>query len=438
MEATVQIGSQEPSRSANAGLQRIVMSSVIGTAVEWYDFAIYGTATALVFNKLFFPTRGASLSTIVAVATYGVGFLARPVGAAIFGHYGDKIGRKAMLAATIIIMGVGTFLIGLLPTYGQIGVAAPLLLVCLRLLQGIGLGGEWGGAVLMVVENAATRSRGLLGSMVQIGFPVGVLAAVGMFALVSKLPEQELMSWGWRVPFLISILLVGVGLYIRLSLVETPVFRQLKLRDKVATLPVMEILSRHRRPFFIAIGLKISEIAYFSIASVFSISYVTGHLGLPRSLILNAVLLSSVVALVSIPTFGWLADKLGRKPMFIAGCVFSIAFAFPLFWMLDTKNSTIITLAVVLAINLGQMVGFSIGAPWYSELFPARLRYSGCSLGFQIGAALSGGLTPVIAASLMAQSGGATWPISVYLIGCACITLLATIAAPETSGKELT
>jgi len=288
------------------------------------------------------------------------------------------------------------------------------------------------------VENAATRSRGLLGSMVQIGFPVGVLAAVGMFALVSKLPEQELMSWGWRVPFLISILLVGVGLYIRLSLVETPVFRQLKLRDKVATLPVMEILSRHRRPFFIAIGLKISEIAYFSIASVFSISYVTGHLGLPRSLILNAVLLSSVVAMVSIPTFGRLADKLGRKPMFIAGCVFSIAFAFPLFWMLDTKNSTIITLAVVLAINLGQMVGFSIGAPWYSELFPARLRYSGCSLGFQIGAALSGGLTPVIAASLMAQSGGATWPISVYLIGCACITLLATIAAPETSGKELT
>jgi MHS family shikimate/dehydroshikimate transporter-like MFS transporter len=438
MEATVQIGSQVPSRSASAGLPRIVLSSVIGTAVEWYDFAIYGTATALVFNKLFFPTRGASLSTIVAFATYGVGFFARPVGAAIFGHFGDKIGRKAMLAATIIIMGVGTFLIGLLPTYGQIGVAAPLLLVCLRLLQGIGLGGEWGGAVLMVVENAATRSRGLLGSMVQIGFPIGVLAAVGMFSLVSKLPEQELMSWGWRVPFLISILLVGVGLYIRLSLAETPVFRQLKLRDEVATIPVMEILSRHRRPFFIAIGLKISEIAYFSIASVFSISYVTGHLGLPRSLILNAVLMSSAVALVSIPTFGWLADKLGRKTMFIAGCVFSIAFAFPLFWLLDTKDSTIITLAVVIAINLGQMVGFSIGAPWYSELFPARLRYSGCSLGFQIGAALSGGLTPVIAASLMAQSGGATWPISIYLIGCACITLVATIAAPETSGKELT
>jgi MFS transporter, MHS family, shikimate and dehydroshikimate transport protein len=438
MEATAQFGSQATSPSPSASLRRIALSSIIGTAVEWYDFAIYATATALVFNKLFFPTSVASLSTIVAFATYGVGFFARPIGAAIFGHYGDKIGRKAMLAATIIIMGVGTFLIGMLPTYRQIGVAAPLLLVCLRLLQGIGLGGEWGGAVLMVVENAATRYRGLFGSMVQIGNPIGVLAAVGIFALVSKLPEQELMSWGWRIPFLVSILLVGVGLYIRLSLAETPVFRQLKLKDEVAAIPIMEILSQHRRPFFIAIGLKISEIAYFSIASVFAISYVTGDLGLPRSLILNAVLMSSAVALLSIPTFGWLADQLGRKTMFIASCLFSIAFAFPLFWLLDTKDSTIITLAVVIAINLGQMVGFSIGAAWYSELFPARLRYSGASLGFQIGAALSGGLTPVIAASLMAQSGGATWPISVYLIGCACITLAATIAAPETSRKELT
>jgi MFS transporter, MHS family, shikimate and dehydroshikimate transport protein len=337
----------------------------------------------------------ASLSTIVAFATYAVGFFARPVGAAIFGHYGDKIGRKAMLAATIIIMGVGTFLIGLLPTYGQIGIAAPLLLVLLRLLQGIGLGGEWGGAVLMVVENAPTRHRGLLGSMVQIGNPIGVLTSVGVFALVSKLPEPELMSWGWRIPFLISIFLVGVGLYIRLSLAETPVFRQMKLKDEVVAVPIIEILSHHRRPFFTAVGLKISEIAYFSIASVFVISYATGQLGLPRSLILNAVLLSAAVALVSIPTFGWLADKLGRKTMFTASCLFSIAFAFPLFWLLDTKDSTIITLTVVVAISFGQMVGFAIGAPWYSELFPARLRYSGASLGFQMGAALSGGLTPV-------------------------------------------
>lgn len=437
MEATTRIDPQAPSRMASGVLWRILLSSVIGTAVEWYDFAIYGFATALVFNALFFPTRGASVGSIAAFATYGVGFFARPIGAAIFGHYGDKRGRKAMLAATIIIMGVGTFLIGLLSTYGQIGIAAPVLLVCLRLLQGIGLGGEWGGAVLMVVENASTRYRGLLGSIVQIGNPVGVLAAVGIFAVVSKLPEQELMSWGWRVPFLISILLVSVGMYIRLNLAETPVFQQLKSRDEVVTVPILEILTRYRRPFFVAIGLKISEIAYYSIAGVFVISYVTGQLGLPRDLIINAVLVSSAVALLSIPAFGWLADRLGRKTLFLASCVFSIAFAFPLFRLLDTKDPAIITLAVVIAINLGQMVGFSIGAPWYSELFPARLRYSGVSLGFQIGAALSGGLTPVIAASLMAQRSGATWPISVYLIGCACITAVAAIAAPETAGKEL-
>jgi MHS family shikimate/dehydroshikimate transporter-like MFS transporter len=274
--------------------------------------------------------------------------------------------------------------------------------------------------------------------MVQIGNPIGVLAAAGIFALVSKLPDQELMSWGWRIPFLISIFLVGIGLYVRLSLVETPVFRQLKLHDNIAAIPVMEILTKHRRPFLTAIGLKISEIAYFSIASIFAISYVTGHLGLPRSLILHSVQTSAAVALISIPIFGWLADKLGRRMMFIASCLFSIAFAFPLFWLLDTKDSTIITLTIVVAVSFGQMVGFGVGAPWYSELFPSRLRYSGASLGFQIGAALSGGLTPVIAASLMTWSGGATWPISIYLIGCACITLTAAITAPETARTELT
>ena len=437
MDVTAAFGSpaiEEPSVS----LRRIVLSSIIGTAVEWYDFMIYATATALVFNKLFFPASAASLSTIVAFGTYAVGFFARPVGAAIFGHYGDKIGRKAMLAATIIIMGVGTFMIGLLPTYSQIGVTAPLLLLCLRFLQGIGLGGEWGGAVLMVVENAPARYRGLLGSMVQMGYPIGVLAAVGMFNLVTILPEAELMAWGWRVPFLVSILLVGVGLYIRMTLVETPVFRQLQRANHVVRMPIMEILTHHRRPFFTAIGLKVSEISYASIAGVFVISYATTQLGLPRSLILNAVLTSAAVALVSIPTFGWLADKLGRKTMFIGSSLFCTAFAFPMFWLLGTKDPMVITFTVVAAISFGQMVGFGIGAPWYSELFPARLRYSGASLGFQIGAALSGGLTPLIAAALMAWSGGATWPISVYLIACACITLTATIFAPETARTELT
>jgi MFS transporter, MHS family, shikimate and dehydroshikimate transport protein len=418
-------------------IKRIVVSSILGTAVEWYDFLIYGIASALVFNKLFFPLSNPALGTIAAFGTYGVGFLARPLGAAIFGHFGDRVGRKAMLAMTIVIMGCGTFLVGLLPTYSQIGILAPVLLVLLRLLQGIGLGGEWGGAVLMVVENAPTKSRGLLGSMVQLGYPIGNLAAIGALALLSQLPEADLLAWGWRIPFLISILLAGVGLYIRIQLEETPAFREIEAKKATARLPLVEVVTEHRRSFFTAVGLKLSEISYVSIAGIFAITYVTGKLGMPRSVILNAILASAVVALIAIPAFGWLSDRIGRKTMFYASCTFAIAFAFPMFVLMNTKDPTIITLTIIAAIIFGQIVGFSVGAPWYSELFSARLRYSGASLGFQIGAAISGGLTPFAAATFMAWTGGATWPISVYLIVLALVTIVATMAAPETAGKPL-
>jgi MFS transporter, MHS family, shikimate and dehydroshikimate transport protein len=379
-----------------------------------------------------------ALGTIAAFGTYGVGYLARPLGAAIFGHFGDRVGRKAMLAMTITIMGLGTFLVGLLPTYDQIGIAAPILLVLLRLLQGIGLGGEWGGAVLMVVENAPTRNRGLLGSMVQIGYPVGNLSAIGVFAVLSQVPESDFLGWAWRIPFLISIVLVGVGLYIiRMQLEETPVFRDIKAKRGVAKLPLVEVLTRHRRSFFTAVGLKLSEISYATIAGVFAISYVTGTLAMPRSVILNAILLSALVAFVAIPLFGWLSDKIGRKTMFYASCLFAMGFAFPMFWLLDTKDSLTIATTIVAAITFGQMIGFGVGAPWYSELFAPPLRYSGASLGFQIGAAIAGGLTPFAAATFMAWTGGATWPISVYLIVLAVISFVATMAAPETAGKPL-
>jgi MFS transporter, MHS family, shikimate and dehydroshikimate transport protein len=425
------------SQATNATeVKRAIVSSVIGTAVEWYDFLIYGLAAALVFNKLFFPLSDPALGTIAAFGTYAVGFLARPLGAAIFGHFGDRVGRKAMLAMTIVIMGLGTFLIGLLPTYGQIGIAAPVLLVLLRLLQGIGLGGEWGGAVLMVIENSPARNRGLLGSVVQMGWPIGNLAAIGMFAALSKVPESDFLGWAWRIPFLVSIVLVGVGLYIRLQLVETPVFRELEARKAVAKVPLVEILARHRRAFFTAIGLKLSEVTYAIVAGVFAVSYVTGNLSMPRSVIINAIFLAAVVALVMIPLFGWLSDRIGRKAMFYASCVFSMAFAFPLFWLLDTKDPLTITLAIVAAITFGQMIGFAVGPAWYSELFTARLRYSGASLGFQIGAAIAG-LTPFAATALMAWTGGATWPISVFLIVVAAITCLATWVAPETSRNVL-
>jgi MHS family shikimate/dehydroshikimate transporter-like MFS transporter len=421
----------------DAAMRKIVWSSVIGTAVEWYDFLIYGAATALVFNKVFFAAGDPALATIAAFGTYAVGFLARPLGAAIFGHYGDRVGRKAMLAITIMVMGLGTFAIGLLPTYAQIGIAAPILLIALRFLQGIGLGGEWGGAVLMVVENCPTHKRGFLGSMVQVGNPVGNLAAIGMFALVSQLPEEDFMSYGWRIPFLISILLVGVGLWIRMSMEETPAFRAIKAKNEVARMPIVDIFKYHRRPFFTAVGLKISEIAYASIAGVFIMSYATSKLGLSRGLVLNGAFIASFVALFSIPFFGWLSDKVGRKTMFYASCAFCAAFAFPMFWLLDTRDPTIVILTIVVAISFGQMVMFGIGAPWYSELFTAKLRYSGASLGFQVGAAISGGLSPLIAASLMTWAG-ATWPVSIFLIVCACITAIATSFAPEMANKELT
>ena len=426
-----------PTRLTAPGMQRIVWSSIIGTAVEWYDFLIYATATALVFNKLFFPVSSdPALGTIISFGTYGVGFFARPFGAAIFGHFGDRVGRKAMLAATISIMGVGTFLIGLLPTYGQIGIAAPVLLVVLRLLQGIGLGGEWGGAVLMVVESAPVRHRGLLGSMVQLGNPIGNLAAIGVFALVSQLPEATFLAWGWRIPFLISIFLVGVGLWIRLTLEETPVFRALQAERSVATLPIAEVFGASRKPFLIAVGLKISEIAWASIAGVFVLSYGTATLGLARTALLNDLLVANVVALAAIPLFGHLSDRFGRKTMCYVSCTFAILFAFPLFSLLNTRDPWAVGAAMVAGITFGQMMMFGIGAPWYSELFPARLRYSGASLGFQIGAALSGGLSPVIAAYLFFKLG-ATWPISLFLILCAAITLGAALAAPETARREI-
>jgi len=418
-------------------MKRVVLSSIIGTTVEWYDFLIYATASALVFTKLFFPSSNPGLSAIASFSTLGVGYFARPMGAAVFGHFGDRFGRKTMLATTIAIMGLGTFLIGLLPTYEQIGVGAPVLLVLLRLLQGVGLGGEWGGAVLMVVENAKSQNRGLLGSIVQLGYPLGTLSAVGVFALLSQMSEADFLGWAWRIPFLISIFLAGVGLYIRLQLQETPVFRELQAKDKVAKLPVVEVLTKEPRAFLTAVGLKLSEISYALIAGVFAINYLTVRLAMPRSVILNAVFVSSVVALLAIPLFGLISDRVGRKAMFYAGTVFAMAFAFPFFWLLGTKDPLIITLTIVAAITFGQMIGFAVGAPWYTELFAAPVRYSGASLGFQIGAAISGGLTPFAAAIFLTWTDGATWPISIYLIALGLVTLCASICAPETAGRPM-
>jgi MFS transporter, MHS family, shikimate and dehydroshikimate transport protein len=423
-----------PSRAQSMKL--IVWASVLGTMIEWYDFLIYGTAAALIFNKLFFPTFDPLVGTLAAFGSYAVGFVARPLGGAIFGHFGDRLGRKAMLMSTMMIMGAGTFLIGCLPSYASAGIWAPILLVALRLLQGVGIGGEWGGAVLMVIEHAEPRRRGFFGSLVQVGFPLGIATSIGMFALVACLPEAELLSWGWRIPFLLSLALVFVGMFVRLRLAETPAFRNVQAHHAVAKAPLLEVVLRHPRAFFVAVGMKISEVAWVYVLTVFCLVYATTILHLPRSTILQSVFYAALLEIVTIPLFGWLSDKFGRRPMYIGGAIASAACAFPLFWLLDTRDPTIVTVTIAVALSVTHGTMFGPQASYMPELFGTNIRYSGASLGCQISAALSGGFAPIIATSLFAWGGG-TWAISVYLIALAGITLASVVVTRETAFDDL-
>ena len=423
-------------RASPANLRHIVLASVLGTTVEWYDFLIYGVGAALVFNKLFFPSFDPLVGTLAAFGSYAVGFVARPLGGAIFGHYGDRLGRKAMLTLTMIIMGGGTFLIGLLPTYEQIGIFAPILLIFLRLLQGIGIGGEWGGAVLMVIESGDPKKRGFLGSLVQVGFPLGMVLATIVFAAVSKLPESDFLAWGWRVPFLISFLLVGVGMFVRLKLVETPKFREVRDHDEVLEMPILDVLRRDWKNFLIAVGLKLTEVAWVYILTVFIVFYAASRLGLSRSIILDAVLYAALLELITIPLFGILSDKVGRKPMYAAGAILSALLAFPLFTLLDTRDTLTITLTIAVVMSFTHGLMFGPQAAFLPELFGTKVRYSGASLGCQVSAAISGGFAPLIATGLLTWDGGTRF-ISLYLVSLAAVTLLAVIASKETAFRDL-
>ncbi|KAA0121987.1 MFS transporter [Methylobacterium sp. P1-11] len=417
-------------------MRQIILASMLGTIIEWYDFLIYGTAAALVFNKLFFPGLDPVAGTLAAFASYAVGFVARPLGGAIFGHYGDRLGRKGMLTLTMLIMGVGTFLIGCLPTYAQIGLWAPALLVALRLLQGIGIGGEWGGAVLMVIEHAPEHRRGLYGSLVQVGFPLGIAASTATFLWLTSLPEADFLSWGWRLPFLASALLIGIGLFVRLRLVETPAFARIKEEAAVAHMPLLDVITKQPRTFLIAVGLKVSEVAWVYILTVFSIVYATKTLDLPRSLILNAILLAAALELVTMPLFGWLSDKIGRRPMYFAGSAVSAACALVLFGLLDTRDPTIVVVTIAVIMSLTHAMMFGPQAAFMPELFGTRTRYSGASLGCQVAAAISGGFAPIIATGLLAWAG-ATWPIALYLIALAVVSFVATMVAAETRHLDI-
>jgi MFS transporter, MHS family, shikimate and dehydroshikimate transport protein len=421
---------------ARSRMNSIVFASCFGTIIEWYDFLIYATAATLVFNKAFFPTFDPLASTLAALGTYAVGFLGRPLGGALFGHFGDRLGRKSMLVLTLFIMGLSTFCIGLLPTYASIGVLAPILLIVLRIVQGVGLGGEWGGASLTVLEHAPAEERGFYASFVQIGFPIGLVLASLVFALVTKLPDADFASYGWRIPFLISIVLLGVGTFVRARVPETPVFERLKKRDGLSRNPVGEAVGKNTRTFLIAVGLKLSEVSWVYLLTVFVVGYATTRLGLPKPMMLDAVMYAALLELVSLPLFGWLSDRIGRRPLYILGALFTIAFAFPLFWMVESKSTALIFAAVMIAMNFGHGMMFGPESAYFPELFGSRVRYSGASIGFQVSAAIGGGFAPIFATAMAGYFGGTTG-VSIMMIVLALITLAAALAARETRGSPL-
>jgi MFS transporter, MHS family, shikimate and dehydroshikimate transport protein len=419
-----------------SSVTRVIAASFIGTAIEWYDFFLYGTAAALVFNRLFFPTSDPINGTMAAFGTYAVGFIARPFGGVLFGHFGDRFGRKSALVTTLMIVGLSTFCMGLLPTYDSAGVLAPVLLVVLRFVQGLGVGGEWAGAVLMVAERGNPRWRGFFASWVQAGAPVGLLLATAAFGLVSLLPEGEFLTWGWRVPFLLGVVLTGVGLFLRLKVLESPLFEKLAKEKPTPGLPLLEVLRRHPRNVLLAMGARIAENGFYYFFTVFGLSYGTQHLGLPRAMLLDGVLIAAGVHLIATPMFGALSDVVGRKPVYLGGAIFLALFAFPFFWLVGTRTTEWVWLAIVVGM-LGHAAMYGPQAAFLSELFGTRVRYTGASLGYQLAAPLSGGVAPLIAMGLLSWSGGEPWPVGAYLVGMALVTIVAVLLAAETRGRDL-
>jgi metabolite-proton symporter len=416
-------------------IRLVAFASLIGTTIEWYDFFLYGAAAALVFNKLYFPTFDPLTGTLAAFGTYAVGFMARPIGGIVMGHYGDRIGRKSMLVLTLLVMGIATFTIGLLPTYAQIGPWAAVLLVVMRVAQGFGVGGEWGGAVLMAVEHAPPGRRGFYGSWPQIGVPAGLVLSTLLFNLVSRLPQDQFLAWGWRVPFLLSIVLVGVGLIIRLRIMETPAFERMKEMRVEVRQPVMEVVRQYPKEVVLAAGTRIVENGAFYLYTVFLLVYVTERVGLSRNVILNAMLAASVIELFVIPAFGALTDRIGRRPVFLFGAVFTGLFAFPMFWMLDTGSRVMVWVVMFCALLLSHAPTYAPQGAFLPELFGTRVRYSGASLGAQLASVVAGGLSPFIATALMARYGRSA--IALYIVAMSVITIASVLAASETRDVDV-
>ncbi|MGB8081919.1 MAG: MFS transporter, partial [Pseudolabrys sp.] len=402
-----------------------------------YDFFLFGVVTPLVFNKLFFPNFDPLVGTLLAYTTFFVGFISRPIGGIIFGHYGDRIGRKTVLVLTILIMGVATFLIGLLPTYATVGIWAPVMLLFLRIFQGIGIGGEWGGAVLMAVEHSPAGRRGFYGSWPQIGVPAGLLLSSGMVYLLSYLPEADFFSWGWRIAFLISAVLVAVGLYIRLKIMETPAFTRIQESDKVVHVPFFELWRTHGKNTLLGLGARYIEGVTFNIFGVFVVGYLAGTLGLPRQTALAGVMIASAIMIVMLPIYGNLSDRIGRRRMFgVAGILIGIL-SFPAFWLMQTKEPLLVWIAIAVPFAFVYPAVYGPQAALFSELFDTRVRYTGISFVYQFSGIYASGLTPIIATALLPMGGNKPWLICLYVLAVSIVSALSVFAMTEAHKRDM-
>ena len=409
------------------------IASLMGTTIEWYDYFLYGTAAALIFNKIFFPTFDPITGTLAAFATYSVGFFARPLGGIIFGHFGDRVGRKSMLLITLFLMGIPTILIGLIPSYDSIGYWAAVLLVCMRFLQGIAVGGEWGGAVLMAVEHAPEGKKGFFGSLPQVGVAPGLILSSLAMGAVATLPEEDMLSWGWRVPFLASVVLLLIGWFIRVKVAESPDFQNMEKQGEKVDVPVKVVLKKYPREVFVVIGCRLAEVTWFYTVVTFALAYATGTLGIQRGVMLDATIWGAVAALFTMPFFGVLGDKIGYLVVFILGALGIIFYAPMFFTLLQTGASATVSWAMILAVGLIYGCLYGPQGSLFSSQFPPEVRYSGISMAVQVSGAIGGGLAPLIATSLLAYGDGNPKYIVWYL---SALGIIAAVSAVFMRGQD--
>ena len=431
------LGESVTDTTSPARLRHVLLSAGIGSALEWYDFYIYGLASALIFGPLFFPSFDATAGTLASFATFAVGFLARPFGGLFFGHFGDRWGRKPMLVATLLLVGGSTFAIGLLPTYAQVGVWAPILLLFLRLCQGFGAGAEYGGAVVMAVEFAPPGKRGLYGAFAPMGTQVGSALAGGAFWLVGNMAKDSMLTWGWRIPFLVSIVLLGLGVYIRAKVSETPVFQAARARHPPLKLPALEAVRRSPRNFLVVVGARLAENALGYLYPVFGVSYLINNLHVPRNVAIMGTIAGSVALIIGALGFATLSDRIGRRPVYIFGALFSAACAFPFFLLAKTGNPGLIVLAFCIEMGIGSAAMFGPQAVYFAELFGPRLRYSGFAFARELGSIIAGGPAPLIAGLLVAYAAGAPWGVCIYIVAISLVTAFAVWCGPETYRNDI-